>query len=325
MSERTYTSAAGYRFGFGGQEKDDEISGNGNTYTAEYWEYDARLGRRWNVDPVVKPWESSYAAFANNPIVYNDPTGLNAKGPVGDLLKKVWHKIKGAKYGTYGHASKKKTKQKTEQKKTEQKKTEPTEPTEPSDTGTDEPTGKDDSPEEKGGYLLVLIKDSKLSHSAIWTENKKTAWELSDPDIGYNERGRRGLRGLSQVKKYDDLEDQKQLEDFWITGSGAKKEDYYVYRVFVADYQAAVDYLDSQVGKSWRYMTPPGRSNTCFQYTLRALIAGGAKIDNVFIQDIKVKIPALLNMKVPIIKTPSPRNFPDADDIEQPMEVNPFN
>jgi len=79
MSERTYTSAAGYRFGFGGQEKDDEISGNGNSYTAEFWQYDSRLGRRWNVDPVVKPWESSYATFANNPIYYNDPNGEDAE------------------------------------------------------------------------------------------------------------------------------------------------------------------------------------------------------------------------------------------------------
>jgi len=89
MSERTYTSAAGYRFGFGGQEKDDEISGNGNSYTAEYWEYDARLGRRWNVDPVVMPCLSSYAPFLNNPIVYNDPDGLSAKSKVKEIIIKI--------------------------------------------------------------------------------------------------------------------------------------------------------------------------------------------------------------------------------------------
>jgi RHS repeat-associated protein len=79
MPGRTYTSSTGYRYGFGGQEKDDEISGNGNSYTAEYWEYDARLGRRWNRDPVVKPWESGYATFGNNPIYFADPTGLDKK------------------------------------------------------------------------------------------------------------------------------------------------------------------------------------------------------------------------------------------------------
>jgi YD repeat-containing protein len=65
----------GYRLGFNGQEKDNEISGNGNSYTATYWEYDTRLGKRWNVDPVVKPWMSPYAAFSNNPLIMVDPEG----------------------------------------------------------------------------------------------------------------------------------------------------------------------------------------------------------------------------------------------------------
>lgn len=64
-----------YRFGYNGQEKDNEIAGVGNHNTAEFWEYDTRVGRRWNTDPVVKPWESSYACFANNPIWYSDVNG----------------------------------------------------------------------------------------------------------------------------------------------------------------------------------------------------------------------------------------------------------
>jgi hypothetical protein len=67
-----------YRYGFNSQEKDDEIYGSGNSYTAEYWQYDARLGRRWNVDPVVKPYESPYATFANNPIWFVDPNGADS-------------------------------------------------------------------------------------------------------------------------------------------------------------------------------------------------------------------------------------------------------
>lgn len=55
-----------YRYGHNGQEKEDEIF-NG-AYSAEYWEYDSRTLRRWNVDPVVKPWESPYATFNNNPV-----------------------------------------------------------------------------------------------------------------------------------------------------------------------------------------------------------------------------------------------------------------
>lgn len=40
-----------YRFGgSNGQERDDEVSGEGRSYSAEFWEYDAALGRRWNID-----------------------------------------------------------------------------------------------------------------------------------------------------------------------------------------------------------------------------------------------------------------------------------
>ena len=73
MSERN--GGANYRYSFNGMERDDEVSGQGNSYTAKFWQYDSRLGRRWNIDPVVKPWESSYACFLNNPIRVIDPNG----------------------------------------------------------------------------------------------------------------------------------------------------------------------------------------------------------------------------------------------------------
>jgi RHS repeat-associated protein len=75
MPERKYSSSNSYRYGFNGQEKDNEIKGEGNSYYAENWQYDPRIGRRWNVDPVMKPYESSYSAFANNPIENIDPYG----------------------------------------------------------------------------------------------------------------------------------------------------------------------------------------------------------------------------------------------------------
>jgi hypothetical protein len=68
-----------YRYGgSNGQEKTDEVAGNGNHYTAEYWEYDTRLGRRWNLDPVMKEYESPYACFANNPIWLVDLNGADS-------------------------------------------------------------------------------------------------------------------------------------------------------------------------------------------------------------------------------------------------------
>jgi len=67
----------GLRFHFNGQETDDEIAGKGNINTAEYWEYDTRLGRRWNRDPIIKHHLSSYETFGNNPIVNIDINGDN--------------------------------------------------------------------------------------------------------------------------------------------------------------------------------------------------------------------------------------------------------
>ncbi|MFY9308138.1 MAG: hypothetical protein WAQ28_03710 [Bacteroidia bacterium] len=64
-----------YPYGFNGQRGTDEISGVGNHYTAQFWEYDPRTGRRWERDPVVDPSESPYATNKNNPIRYNDPNG----------------------------------------------------------------------------------------------------------------------------------------------------------------------------------------------------------------------------------------------------------
>jgi hypothetical protein len=64
--------AQGYTFGHNGIEKIDEISGEGNHYTALFGEYDSRLGRRWNLDPKPNISISSYSVFENNPIAFSD-------------------------------------------------------------------------------------------------------------------------------------------------------------------------------------------------------------------------------------------------------------
>jgi hypothetical protein len=56
-----------------GQGKDDEIAEG--IYTAQYWEYDSRLCRRWNLDPKPVVGISEYACFANNPILFTDVLG----------------------------------------------------------------------------------------------------------------------------------------------------------------------------------------------------------------------------------------------------------
>ncbi len=64
-----------YRFGFNTQERDDEIAGEGNSYTAEFWQFNSRLGRRFNIDPVIKYFESGFGCFTNNPILFVDIKG----------------------------------------------------------------------------------------------------------------------------------------------------------------------------------------------------------------------------------------------------------
>jgi hypothetical protein len=62
-------------FGFNTQEKVNEIAGVGNHNTAKFWEYDTRLGRRWNLDPVDQVNISNYACLGNNPISMVDFAG----------------------------------------------------------------------------------------------------------------------------------------------------------------------------------------------------------------------------------------------------------
>jgi RHS repeat-associated protein len=67
----------GYRFGYNGQEKVDEIAGAGNSYTTEWRQYDPRLGRWLSPDPLVSkfPGWSPYVFAFDNPIWFNDPDG----------------------------------------------------------------------------------------------------------------------------------------------------------------------------------------------------------------------------------------------------------
>ena len=85
MPNRSWSaaSAEGYRFGFNGQEKESDVNENNFLTTAPYWEYDTRIGRRWNLDPKPNPSTSSYSTLANNPIVYKDVLGDTISGDLG--------------------------------------------------------------------------------------------------------------------------------------------------------------------------------------------------------------------------------------------------
>lgn len=67
-----------YKYGFSGQENDNEISGEGNHLDFKYRAYDPRLGRFWSVDPLASKfaWNSSYAYAENRVIEGIDFEGL---------------------------------------------------------------------------------------------------------------------------------------------------------------------------------------------------------------------------------------------------------
>ncbi len=72
MQGRKYNLTA-YRYAFNTQERVPEL--NESHYTALYWEYDARLARRWNRDPKPSVGVSDYAVNGNSPLQLNDPNG----------------------------------------------------------------------------------------------------------------------------------------------------------------------------------------------------------------------------------------------------------
>lgn len=78
MPGRLLNPATGaFNFGFNGMEKDQEIKGEWNSYTALNWEYDPRAATRWNVDPLAHklPGVSPYAFCMDNPINMVDLDG----------------------------------------------------------------------------------------------------------------------------------------------------------------------------------------------------------------------------------------------------------
>jgi hypothetical protein len=81
LNDRQFSQlSSNYRFGFNGQEKSTEIGAN--TSTAQFWEYDSRIARRWNTDPKPIVGISNYSAFSNNPILHMDALGDSGTLPV---------------------------------------------------------------------------------------------------------------------------------------------------------------------------------------------------------------------------------------------------
>ena len=76
-------STSNYRFGFQGQEVDNEVKGGGNSINYKYRIHDPRLGRFLSIDPLSKeyPWNSPYAFSENRVIDMIELEGLEAFDP----------------------------------------------------------------------------------------------------------------------------------------------------------------------------------------------------------------------------------------------------
>jgi len=88
VPHRTFSSPE-YRYGFQGQEKDDEIKGNGNSIGFANRMHDPRVGRFLSIDPLYKefPGLSTYSFAANRPIDGIDLKGLSWTPTIDDKGK----------------------------------------------------------------------------------------------------------------------------------------------------------------------------------------------------------------------------------------------
>lgn len=99
MGTNSEKLVSGYRYGFQGQEKDDEIKGEGNSINYKYRMHDPRIGRFLSIDPLSAkfPQWSSYV-FSGNRVI--DARELEGLEPVdgntyfsrlfkGDVIQKV--------------------------------------------------------------------------------------------------------------------------------------------------------------------------------------------------------------------------------------------
>jgi RHS repeat-associated protein len=77
VPNRTGSSTA-YRYGFQGQEKDDELKGEGNSLNYTFRMHDPRVGRFFAVDPLIPkyPMLTPYQFSSNNPIGMIEVEGL---------------------------------------------------------------------------------------------------------------------------------------------------------------------------------------------------------------------------------------------------------
>jgi RHS repeat-associated protein len=85
------TVSGGYRFGYQGSEKDDEVKGNGNFSDFGARFLDPRLGRWHSLDVMSKTYLTPNNFCSNNPLIFYDPDGNTD-----------YYSLKGKKIGSDG-------------------------------------------------------------------------------------------------------------------------------------------------------------------------------------------------------------------------------
>ncbi|PUZ21863.1 hypothetical protein DCC81_25085 [Chitinophaga parva] len=84
MPGRTYSPRDKYRYGFNGEEDDNEVKGDGNQQDYGMRIYDSRVGRFLSTDPIAKqyPELTPYQFASNSPIRLIDIDGLEGGIPI---------------------------------------------------------------------------------------------------------------------------------------------------------------------------------------------------------------------------------------------------
>ena len=86
-----HSNSESYRYGFQGQEMDNELKGEGNSLNYEFRMHDPRVGRFFAVDPLTEkfPWNSPYAFSENRVIDGVELEGLERVSYIYNFNKKT--------------------------------------------------------------------------------------------------------------------------------------------------------------------------------------------------------------------------------------------
>ena len=87
MPNRSYTAGGQFRYGFNGQENDNDVKGTGNQQDYGMRIYDPRIGKFLSVDPLEKAYSmlSTYQFSSNTPIATIDLDGSEAGIPLNGI------------------------------------------------------------------------------------------------------------------------------------------------------------------------------------------------------------------------------------------------